>query len=141
MNDHHGTSSEAPNRTRLIDCAQTAGGFGRRRFYSILIGSAPQHSRRRQYAPAPRPTPPRAKGTTHARPASTSDQTPPRQAHDAARAEAGVGPRACGEGVCLRPRKYHCPTNMNGTFVTVSPIERGNAQPRTASSMQWASPG
>jgi hypothetical protein len=90
MNDHHGdfeTSVRSTDRTRLIDCAQTAGGFGRRRFYTQ--GDARQ------------------------------------------------------SGKCKAPRVSagYCPTNMNGTFVTVSPSDRGNAHPFTASSMQWASPG
>jgi hypothetical protein len=91
MNDRHGASrlrSEAPNRTRLIDCAQTAGGFGRRCF--ILRA-----------------------GTLRARLLAARDYW---------------------------PRDY-CPTNMKGTWVTVSPKERGNVQPFTASSMQWAKPG
>lgn len=71
MNDRHGaleTSVRSDDRTRLIYCAQTTGGFGRRCF-------------------------------------------------------------------------FYCPTNMKGTWVTVSPTERGKAQPFTASSMQWARPG
>ncbi len=40
MNDRHGISSEVPNRTRLINCAQTAGGSNRRRFYSMRANRA-----------------------------------------------------------------------------------------------------